>query len=375
MRRTIICKVLLLATASILSGTTAQASTPAEQLHDGRLWGRNGANGERASLLRAIDLNLRVLRSRRGRAYYRRPFLNRRVTHSRILASLQRFRQLLKYSSSQNAFYASLAREFEFVPIHHPERAVHFTAYYTPEYSASRKRTNRYRYPLFALPKNFNRWPRPHQTRERLEGRSGLQISSLLRGREIAFLPSRMDAFLAHVQGSVRLRFPDGKTMQLGYAGATGHSYTSIGRELVSDQKLSWNELTLPAVREYFRDHPHELNDYLPRNKRFVFFRRTSGPARGALGTPLVAERSIATDKSIFPPGALYLASIRFENPSAQSVWNANSVTRFLLDADVGSAIKGPGRVDLYMGVGRGAEERAGVVNSNAEMYLLLLKS
>nr|WP_242038418.1 hypothetical protein [Chroococcidiopsis sp. [FACHB-1243]] len=54
--------------------------------------------------------------------------------------------------------------------------------------------------------------------------------------------------------------------------------------------------------------HPAELNTYLPRYRTFVFFQPTNNAApHGYLGVPVTAERSIATDKSLTPPGALAL--------------------------------------------------------------------
>jgi membrane-bound lytic murein transglycosylase A len=49
-------------------------------------------------------------------------------------------------------------------------------------------------------------------------------------------------------------------------------------------------------------------------------------------------------------------------------------VSRYVLDQDTGSAIKGPGRVDYFMGVGQDAGERAGVTGGNGQLYYLLLK-
>ncbi|NES46638.1 3D domain-containing protein, partial [Moorena sp. SIO2C4] len=113
-----------------------------------------------------------------------------------------------------------------------------------------------------------------------------------------------------------------------------------------------------------------------PRNKSFVFFRETRGaPATGSLGLPVMAERSIATDKSIMPPGALALIQTSIPYPNAVGQLESRLVSRYVLDQDTGSAIKGPGRVDIFMGTGKLAGNRAGLINDTGELYYLLLKN
>lgn len=336
----------------------------------------------RKVMLRAIDHSLRYLRTSRAAAAYAR--LQRRhpeVTRERVRRSLLRFRYLLNVHRSPENFEAAVRREFVFwTPYGEPSGTppsspVHFTGYYEPLYEASRSRTATYRYPLYRLPPNFAGWPRPHPTREQLEGRDGLQGSSgPLRGREIVYLRDRLQAFLVQVQGSARLRLPDGRVISVGYAGNTAQPYTSIGRQLVKDGKIREEELTLPAVVSHFRAHPEELEDYLPRNRRFVFFRETRGePPRGALA-PVTAERSIATDKALLPPGALARIEVEFTNPVAVEEWKTRQLTRYVLDQDAGSAIKGYDRVDIFIGSGPRSEARAGVINSCGRLYYLLLK-
>ncbi|HBE36745.1 MAG TPA: murein transglycosylase, partial [Cyanobacteria bacterium UBA11368] len=126
----------------------------------------------------------------------------------------------------------------------------------------------------------------------------------------------------------------------------------------------------------FFRRNPLELSNYIPRNNRFIFFRETFGaPAMGSIQVPVTAERSIATDKSLMPPGALALIHTRVPFPTAvKGRMEQRLVSRYVLDQDTGSAIKGPGRVDYYMGTGEVAGDRAGVIGWNGQLYYLLLK-
>jgi len=196
-----------------------------------------------------------------------------------------------------------------------------------------------------------------------------------LRGLELVWLRDRLEAFLVQIQGSARLQLTDGSVMTVGFAGKTNQPYRSIGRELVNDRKMQLEGLTLPAVIEYFKSSPEEMNRYLPRNPSFVFFRETGGAtATGSLGVPVTAERSIATDKSLMPPGALALIHAQIPSPNRNGDLEQRRVSRYVLDQDTGGAIKGPGRVDIFMGTGTLAGDRAGLINSTGELYYLLLK-
>ena len=163
--------------------------------------------------------------------------------------------------------------------------------------------------------------------------------------------------------------------MSVGYAGRTEYPYTSIGRQLVDAGKFSLEELTLPLLLDYFKANPDELDLYLPRNQRFIFCEETDGrPATGSLGVPVTPLRSIATDKSIMPPGAIALIYAPLPMRDSAGAWTTSPTSRYVLDQDTGSAIRGAGRVDVFMGTGTEAGEQAGLLNAEGEMYYLLLK-
>jgi membrane-bound lytic murein transglycosylase A len=344
---------------------------------DERLWPQSGKIGDRQSLLKAIDHSLRYLQTARAATAYQRQYARTGITRSHVRRSLIRFRSLLRTSRSGSQLRAALKREFLFYQpaAQSGPGAVAFTGYYQPIYAASRVRNATYRYPLYRLPPYFSRWSRPHPTRSQLEGLDGLHPAQPLRGMELVWLRDRLQAYLVQVEGSARLRLTNGRYMTVGYAGSTDRPYTGIGRELVKDGKVRFEDLTQQFLIEYFRYWPQELSLYLPRNQRFVFFRETHGaPPSGSIGVPLTAERSIATDKLLMPPGALALIQVQVSNPYAANVLKTDVVTRYVLDQDAGSAIKGPNRVDVYMGTGTHAGERAGVINSTGRLYYLLLR-
>jgi membrane-bound lytic murein transglycosylase A len=343
---------------------------------DNQLWGSQGQPGDRQALLKSIDNSLRYLASPKAAQVYRK-YPVPGITRDRVRRSLVRFRQLILNTRSPAELQAAVKREFVFYKSvgRDEQGSVLFTGYFEPTYAASRTPSAEYRYPLYKLPANFQGWKTPHPTRTELEGEDGLGTKSRLRGSELVWLRDRLEAFLVQVQGSARLQLPNGKQMTVGYAGKTDYPYVSIGRELVKDGKLPLEGLTLQVLINYFRANPAELRQYLPRNQSFVFFQETYGaPATGSIGVPVTPERSIATDKSIMPPGALALinAPIPFSNTSGQL--ETRMVNRYVLDQDTGSAIRGAGRVDIFMGTGSKAGDRAGMINGTGELYYLLLK-
>lgn len=363
----------------VLSVATLEVVSPDQQERlgmDDRIWGNLGEKGDREALLTAINYSLRYLRSAKALEAYRRYPISG-ITRARVIRSLERFQQLVLTSKSPEELQAAVRQEFVFYQSAGKDGrgTVGFTGYFEPTYRASRTRTEEYRYPLYRLPPNFARWSRPHPTRLELEGKDGMTPNRSLQGLELVWLRDRLEAFLVQVQGSARLQLTDGSVMTVGFAGKTDRPYRSIGRELVNDGKMQLEGLTLPAVLEYFESSPAEMNEYLPRNPSFVFFRDTGGtPAIGSLRVPVTAERSIATDKSLMPPGALALIAAQIPYPDRSGQLEQRQVNRYVLDQDTGGAIKGPGRVDIFMGTGTEAGDRAGLINSTGQLYYLLLK-
>ncbi|NET48267.1 MAG: murein transglycosylase [Merismopedia sp. SIO2A8] len=348
------------------------------QLFNGENSQENGEGselvGNRAALLQAIDYSLAYLRTSEAADVYR-TYPVPGISRDRVRRSLVRFRELLLAHTSAEALQAAVLEEFEFYQSVGNDGAgtVEFTGYFAPTYTASRIPTDEYRYPLYRLPAGLEAWVDPHPTRAELEGANGIEgHQGLLQGLELVWMRDRLEAFLVQVQGSARLQLTDGGTLGVGYAGRTNYPYTSIGRLLINDGKFSEEELSLPVVLEYFRQHPADLDYYLPQNNRFVFFQLTGdSPPMGSLSQPVTRDRSIATDKSIMPPGALAL--IHTELPVGDE-FQPQQISRYVLDQDTGGAIQGPGRVDIFMGIGEEAGLRAGLTYSTGHLYYLLLK-
>jgi len=361
------------------SSTIAPLSlqTPAEDdkyFLDNQIWGEAG---DKQNLLKAIDYSLSYLQTSEAKTAYQK-YIVPEITQERVEKSLKRFRELVVNSQNTEELQAAVNKEFAFYKSIGSDNQgnILFTGYYKPIYQASRKPTAEYRYPVYRLPDDFNTWSKPHPTRLELEGADALQAEKgKLKGNKLFWLKSRIDAFIAQVQGSAVLEFSDGTTTSINYAGNTDHEYVSLGKELIKDGKLEQEGITLEKVINYLEENPESQNKYLPRNPRFIFFKDTKdASAIGSLNVPVTPERSIATDKSLMPPGAL--AIIRAPFPFInQGEIEQRLVSRYVLDQDTGGAIKSPGRVDYYIGVGKEAGDRAGAIVNKGELYYLLLKN
>jgi membrane-bound lytic murein transglycosylase A len=342
---------------------------------DDQLWGKSG---DKAAMIASIDGSLKYLDTPKATAIYKN-YPVEGIGRDRVKRSLIRFRQLLTTSTNAAQLQAAVKKEFAFYQSVGSDNrgTVKFTGYYEPIYEASRQQTAEFKYPLYKLPATFATWKSPPPERIELEGADGLQAAkSELKGNEIFWMRDRFEAVLVQIQGSAELELTDGTKTTIGYAGGTNFAYTSIGKELAKDGKVAPSQLNLPGIIKYFKDNPLELNVYIPRWRRFVFMKETfNAQAMGSINVPVTPERSIATDKSVMPPGALALVHTSLPYSEDGRSIQQKLVSRYVLDQDTGSAIVGAGRVDYFMGKGKIAGDRAGVTGGPGQLYYLLLKN
>jgi membrane-bound lytic murein transglycosylase A len=188
-------------------------------------------------------------------------------------------------------------------------------------------------------------------------------------GLELVWLADPLDAFIAHVNGSAFVELPDGGMVKLGYAGKNGREYTSLGAELVKDKQLKADRVSLATIRAWAAKNPDKLVDYLHRNESYVFFTEISGTPRGSLNVEVEPGRTLATDKRLFPRGAVVFVETELTDEDGDRY----PFERFLLDQDTGGAIRTAGRADLYLGIGPEAEELAGRTRAEGQLYYLFL--
>jgi membrane-bound lytic murein transglycosylase A len=306
------------------------------------------------------------------------------ITHEQAWASVVALRELAEGGRPHEQLVATLRQKFdiyESIGWDGPGEVL-FTGYYAPQFQASYTRRGLFQHPIYTRPADLITDPLSGEVVGRRIGnrvvpyptRAQIEQNNVLAGKELAYLPSRLDAYTIEVNGSAKLRMTDGSELYVGYAGTNGHDYVSIGKRLVADGKIDEDKLSMPAIRRYFAQHPGELEHYIRQNPRMVFFKEYDGgnwPA-GSLGVPVTTMRSLATDKSIFPRGSAVLVETMM--PQAGPGGARRPFHQLMLDQDTGGAIRAAGRADIFCGIGAAAEQTAGNLIATGRMYYLLLK-
>ena len=261
------------------------------------------------------------------------------------------------------------------------------TGYFEPEIAGSRAHLPGYDVPVYKVPPDLIRdWPAetPQDQRtgraplgrydatglfvpyyERAEIEDGALAG---KGLEIAWALDPIEMFFLQIQGSGRLRAPDGTVTRIGYAGQNGRDYVGVGsvmreRGLLGDGPGQYSG-SMQGIVQYLRDRPEEGRALMRENKSWVFFRELTGDGPlGALGIPVRAESSVAADPVYTPLGAPVWLSV--DRAEANGLWIAQ---------DTGGAIKGPNRFDTFWGAGERAKTIAGGMSARGTAYVLLPK-
>ena len=273
---------------------------------------------------------------------------------------------------------------------HRPEGL--FTGYFEPEAPGDRRRNGPFIVPLYAKPPDLipfdpdteqrlglrygryqNGIPQPYFTRREIE-----EGALTGKGLEIVWLRSWADAFFMQVQGSGRVKLPDGKLMRLAYAAKSGLPYTAIGGILVKNGILAPAEMSMQAIRAWMERHPAEARDLMWQNQSFVFFREISvaDPSQGPPGAQhveLTPGRSLAVDRDIWSFGTPLWIDTAL--PAESDEGAKKPFARLMIAQDTGSAIKGAIRGDIFFGSGVEAAHRAGHMKAGGRMIALLPKT
>ena len=333
-----------------------------------------------AELRTAIDNSLNYL----GKPSSQQFFPVGEITHTLAVDSLNAFAELLDSRLTARELNEAIRAKFDvYMSVGCDNNGtVLFTGYYTPIFDGSMTRAERFQYPLYKMPEDLVKGPDGETLGQRgVEGqlmlypsRALIEDSQMLAGTELAWLSDPFEVYIAHVQGSAKIRKPDGELITVGYAANNGYEYKSVSKELVKDGRISSDQLSLSAMIDYFKRNKELVDTYIRRNPRFVFFKIQDGPPRGSLNEPVIPFRSIATDKSIFPRGCLTFISTILPRATGGTVSN-QFYSGFALDQDTGGAIRAPGRCDVYMGQGDSAGKLAGQTYQEGKLYYLFLKS
>lgn len=260
------------------------------------------------------------------------------------------------------------------------------TGYYEPEIAGVRKRQAGFNVPVYRLPPDLVR-AKPEDAAPLESGqqplgrydergrfqpyhdRAEIEDGALMgKGLEIGWAADPVEFFFLQVQGSGRLRAPDGSIIRIGYAGQNGHPYTGIGgvmrdRGLVGSGPGKYSG-SMQGIMKYVREHPREGRALMRENRSWVFFREITGDGPvGALGVPVRSRSSVAVDPRYVPLGAPVWLDV--DRREADGLWIAQ---------DTGGAIKGANRFDTFWGAGNEARTLAGGMSARGNALLLLPK-
>ena len=274
---------------------------------------------------------------------------------------------------------AFFVRHFETVQI--GDGKAFATGYYEPEIHGCRERRPGCEVPIYGIPGDlidvdlglFSDDLKGKKIRGRVEGKNFVPYydrtaieEGRLQGRApvIAYANDPVEIFFLQVQGSGRLRLPDGGVMRIGYAGQNGRDYTGIGKLMRDRGLLGPGQASMQGIMGYLRAHPEEGRAIMRENKSYVFFKELTGPGPlGALNVPVTARSSVAADPKFVPFGAPVFLTL--DRPEASGLWVAQ---------DTGGAIKGANRFDTFWGAGDAARQTAGGMSAKGQALLLLPK-
>lgn len=272
-----------------------------------------------------------------------------------------------------------------------PERRTGFlTGYFEPELEGSLTPTPGYAAPVLARPDDLVSLA-PGEVRpgldpslraaravgDRLEpypDRAAIEDGALgPRARPLLWLRDRVDLLVLQVQGSGRVRLPDGSGVRVLYDGRNGRPYTAVAKLIVQEGHLPLDGLTLARWTAWMRQNPETARRLIRANASYIFFRLAPvadsalGP-QGAAGAPLSPGRSLAIDANLWRYGLPFWLEGRLPGGTPPEAG------RLVVAADTGSAIVGPARGDLYLGTGAEAGIAAGNLRDAVGFVVLLPK-
>jgi membrane-bound lytic murein transglycosylase A len=248
------------------------------------------------------------------------------------------------------------------------------TGYYEPEIAGSRLPSLSAAVPIYRTPPDLTRCTRPDggTGRGRIDEtgmcvlyftRAEIEDGALAnKGLEIAWAADPIDLFFMEIQGSGRLRQPDGTVVRLGYDNQNGRDYAGIGRLLRERGILPPGGANMDGIKGWLRANPEPGRALMRENLSYIFFRELTGPGPlGALGVPVTPRGTVAADPMFVPLGAPVFLTV--DRPEASGLWVAQ---------DTGGAIKGANRFDTFWGAGPEATVTAGGMSAKGSALLLL---
>lgn len=286
------------------------------------------------------------------------------------------WRAVCEEASRIDAEGAQAFFESRFTPVRmSPQEPGLFTAYFEPVLPASLDPVGAYQYPIYRKPPEVTREGSSYGVQDASGGltpyysRWEIDRGSLTgRSLEVAYLNDPVDLFFLHIQGSGRLSLINGGDMRVGFAAKNGHPYQSVGKSMLRRGWAEGGDASAGAIKRLYQRDPKRGAQLLADNPSYIFFRELtgldpSGGPVGAFGVQLSSGRSLAVDRRYTPLGA----PVWVETDSP-----LGPIRRLMVAQDVGSAILGAQRGDIYWGSGEEAGRIAGQMKHAGSMTMLI---
>lgn len=240
---------------------------------------------------------------------------------------------------------------------------VQFTGYYVPVFKVRSVPDAQYKYAIYRKPEAIQSYP----SREQIDFEQALAGQGL----ELFYSDSLVDNFFMQVQGSGVVEDEFGQQHLLSYGGGNGHSYRSLGKVLIEMGEYTAETISATAIRQWLAKHPERQRELMSRNPSYTFFAAGLDKPVGAANVPLTPLHSVAVDPAFIPLGSVLLAQVPVLNQQGQLQGHE---FRLMLAQDKGAAIKTPGRIDVYQGIGNEAQQRSDSLRHYGKIWLVLPK-
>lgn len=286
----------------------------------------------------------------------------KKVPKQVIKNSLVRTCKLAKQTKMPKKFF-----ENNFVPFlvsnKKGERGL-FTGYYEMELEGSIVKTNKYKYPIYAHSKEVNtKLPRSSIEKGALHGKK----------LEIAYVSDKAGLFFMHIQGSGKIKISKDSYIKLGYAGQNGYPYFPIGNHLTKNNLIDKNTASAESILKWLNNNPHKAAKIMNLNESYVFFtKRKEHHPVGAMGAEVTAMRTLAVDRRYIPLGSALWLETSYPRENKKSA--LKPFHRIMIAQDVGGAIKGPVRGDIFFGSDKQAERYAWYMGNMGRYFILVPK-
>ncbi len=261
-----------------------------------------------------------------------------------------------------------------------PQESGLFTGYYLPVIPGSRVKTEQFPTPLIGVPDDLvqvglvefdpelkgriygkikNGWLVPYEDREGINRRAEQGDYD---DNVVVWLENPVERIFLHIQGSGIVQLDD-EYMHVRIAARNGHKYYPFGRYMKQQGMLE--DVNMQTIKQWLKDNPEQRDEVLFTNPDFIFFKQMDYGPIGAQGVVLTEGRSAAVDNSRVPLGVpLWLET--------EVTATGDAFNRAMVAQDVGSAIKGPVRGDIYFGMGDKGGDLAGFQKSPGKMFVMM---